>query len=976
MAKEFILAVRENTLLGYLITPYLINSSEKEYYKVVSNIIKDDIDKSPDNFTDTQKRIVKLIDEYSDTNLVKAFSRDKKKSVSEFYASLETDLIESRIRPYIDRRNVQIIDIAKENNIRIFNKADRYENVYNEDEIIIENQPAEAVFNFIRKETETRYFLSILHNNTEINLNNKTGIILSIEPCRILLNNSLYYFKDIDAKKLQPFFTKEYIPVHKRAEKKYFETFVLNSIKNFRVKATGFVIKKANPEKTAVLSLEKDWKDEFSLILKFKYNNIEFLANSKNQIIVKFEDIDDEFIFTKLERDFIWENNIKNILNQFDLIVENETNFKVNYNSPIPNFQHHATINWLNENSDEIEKQGIQIIQSFTYIKYFTGSINLEFKVDTKKDWFDIFAVVTFGDYQLPFINLKEHLKKGEREFVLPDGKIAVIPEEWFARYNTLLIMSEGKKENLRLKKYHFSLIEDAGFKDFGKSNIKNLLETFSNITAIENSVPQNINATLREYQKTGFAWLLALQQNNFGGCLADDMGLGKTLQTITLLAKTKTDNQLIVNNNKSDNNNHLFNSWINLSEVKSSLIVMPKSLIHNWYNEIKKFAPQLTVIEYTGTDRKELEHKISEFDIVLTSYGVARNDCEFLSKINFCYIILDESQYIKNPDSKIYKALLEFNSTYKLVLTGTPIENSLQDLWAQLNFVNHGLLGSQNFFRENFIVEIEKNRNFEIQEKLKKIISPFILRRSKQEVAKDLPQLTEQIIYCEMSDEQKTLYEEEKSKIRNKLIELIDNQQVKKSSIWIIKAMSILRQLANHPKMIGENNKQSGKFDEVISKIETLISENHKVLIFSSFVKHLNIFQEYFLEQKIDFSILTGASVKREAIINEFQNNKNINVFLISIKAGGVGLNLTSADYVFILDPWWNPAVENQAISRAHRIGQDKKVMVYRFISKDSIEEKIRKLQESKSELANIFLNSNNPLHAMSEENILDFFV
>jgi len=966
MALEFVLGVRESTLLGSYLTAYLIDLSGTEYYKVIGNIIKDDVDRELRTFTDVQKKIVKLTDEYSDNNLVKAFSRNKKISVSEFYANLETDFAETRIKPYIERRNVQIIEIALQNQIRLFHKVDRFENLYNEDEIKIEKNPAEAVFNFIRTETETRYFLTVLHNETEINLTNKVGITLSTDPCRIVLNNALYYFSDIDAKKLQPFFTKAFIPVAKRTEKKYYETFVLNAIKNFKVKNTGFDIINVGVEKTAILSLEKNWKNEFVLILKFRYNDIDFLANSKTNTIVKFDDISEEFFFSKLDRDYLWENNIKEILNSFKLIIENETNYKINILNPVSELQQLATINWLNENSKKIEEAGIKIIQITTDKKYFTGTVSLDFKVSSKKDWFDIYAVVAFDEFSFPFVILKDLIKRGERLFELPNGIIAVLPEEWFSKYGSLILMNQGKGEQIALKKIHFSLIQETFGNFSDKSEISSLIETFSNIDKLELELPQTINATLRDYQKRGFAWLYALQKNNFGGCLADDMGLGKTLQTISLLVKSiddlKCNEKLILENEN------------NVASL-TSLIVMPKSLIHNWYNEFSKFAPHLKILKYSGSSRKVLENVLTDYDVVLSSYGVVRNDFEILAKTNFLYIVLDESQYIKNPDSKIYNALLKLNSQFKIILTGTPIENSLQDLWSQLNFVNNGLLGSLSFFKENFIDEIEKNKNKQTIEKLQKIILPFILRRTKSEVAKDLPSLTEQVIYCEMSEEQRKLYEEEKSKIRNKMLELIDLNLTRKSGIWIIKAMSQLRQLANHPKMIGHSDLESGKFEEAKEIIETLISENHKVLIFSSFVKHLKIFEEYFIEKNINYSLLTGASAKREEIINEFQNNEQNKIFLISVKAGGVGLNLTSADYVIILDPWWNPAVENQAISRAHRIGQDKKVMVYRFISKDTIEEKILKLQSDKLNLADAFVNSNNPLKLLSDQTILDFF-
>ncbi len=336
----------------------------------------------------------------------------------------------------------------------------------------------------------------------------------------------------------------------------------------------------------------------------------------------------------------------------------------------------------------------------------------------------------------------------------------------------------------------------------------------------------------------------------------------------------------------------------------------------------------------------------------------------------------MDESQTIKNADSKIFQAITELKAQHRIVLTGTPIENSLTDLWSQIEFINPGLLGTLGFFRQYFSNPIEKDNNEERRDKLKRLIQPFILRRTKQEVATDLPPITEQIRLCSMSDEQKNYYEEEKSKVRNEILDNIDQFGVEKSSMVVLNALMRLRQIANHPVMVDKGyTSDSGKFEEVCESIENMVTENHKVLIFSSFVKHLDLFKDYFEKNNIRYSMLTGETRNREEVVANFQNNENNRFFLISLKAGGVGLNLTAADYVFVLDPWWNPAAEMQAINRAHRIGQTNKVFVYRFISAETVEEKIVKLQERKSELADVFINSNNPFKALSRENILELF-
>ncbi len=321
-----------------------------------------------------------------------------------------------------------------------------------------------------------------------------------------------------------------------------------------------------------------------------------------------------------------------------------------------------------------------------------------------------------------------------------------------------------------------------------------------------------------------------------------------------------------------------------------------------------------------------------------------------------------------------LYKTVTRLKSEFKLVLTGTPVENSLTDLWTQLNFVNPGLLGELSFFRREFAQPIEKTGDDEKEVKLRKIIQPFILRRTKEMVARDLPPVTEQTVFCDMTEEQFKIYDEEKSLVRNSILKNMESDGLEKSAILVLQWLMKLRQISNHPIMAYDDYASgSGKFETVLQDIESVISEGHKILVFSSFVKHLELFAAELKNKRIRFAMLTGASTHREKIVNSFQDDSENKVFLISLKAGGVGLNLTAADYVFILDPWWNPASEMQALNRAHRIGQDKSVFVYRYITSNSIEEKIIRLQERKSKLADTFISSNNPLKDLDIKQILD---
>jgi SNF2 family DNA or RNA helicase len=526
--------------------------------------------------------------------------------------------------------------------------------------------------------------------------------------------------------------------------------------------------------------------------------------------------------------------------------------------------------------------------------------------------------------------------------------------------------------EHLLFKNYHAKIIQQSF-----EINNKDYQNFFNSLTNENHLIPKNImplvNAALRHYQEDGYSWLYWLYKNNLGACLADDMGLGKTLQTLVLLKKVIEENTGGIEQKPVQHQKQLFD---NKTGVPATLIILPSSLIHNWYNEIQKFTPEFKVLKYIGQGRATRMEDFGNYHIILTTYGIVRNEYEQLQQYKFLYIILDESQTIKNPDSKIFQAVTELKSSNRMVLTGTPIENSLTDLWSQIEFLNPGLLGELAFFKSYFVTPIEKENNETKRDKLKRLIQPFILRRTKQEVAVDLPMLSEQIRLCSMSDDQKNFYEEEKSKIRNEILHAFDEVGVEKTTMIVLNALTKLRQIANHPVMVDNGyNSDSGKFDEVLSCLENMFFENHKVLIFSSFVKHLELFKLFFEKNGMRYSMLTGETRDREGAIKSFQEEDNNKFFLISLKAGGVGLNLTAADYVFILDPWWNPAAEMQAINRAHRIGQTNNVFVYRFISAETVEEKIVKLQERKSELAELFINSNNPFKLMSKENIMELF-
>ena len=927
---------------------------------------------SKNTFTNDEKEIIESLYKINEKTIFKIFSKEKTQKL--FYDKLTSNFTHTHIRPYIEKHISTVIGQLSELQIPFYYKDPNYSNIYETDLIVFHRNPSDALFQFNLTENELTYTLKIFSENKKLELKNREVIELSIDPATLLMNNHLYRFNNIDSKKFRPFKEKDFISVPQRSIQTYMSSFVKKSILSHKVEATGFTIENADKTPQAILSLETDLAQNPALTLKFKYGNQLFLANTRSKVFVKLTNNDNKYIFTKLKRDEQWENSIKQLLTNKGLIEANNTQFILHEETDLSN-KLHQLVSWINENSVELNNHNIELIQDSFDEKYYTERITFNFSFSEKEDWFDINALIKIGDYEIPFYKFRKHIINGTSEYTLPDGQIFIIPQEWFSQYADILHHATVDDKKLKLNKMFFNLLNQKD-KSFENTSLSEKLKLLFNSSNKKEEIPKEINATLRPYQTDGYTWLLTLSKNSLGGILADDMGLGKTLQTITLITK------LNINSNKNSERPEqlsLFSTTLTTpntketgkSSIPASLIVMPTSLIHNWFNELSKFAPHLKVYIYTGNNRlktKDIGKIMKHYHVVLTTYGIVRNDINYLQTYNFHYTILDESQYVKNPASKTYHAVTQLKSNHRLVLTGTPIENSLSDLWTQMNFVNPGLLGNFNKFKRRYLTPITKRNNVEIGKKLKFLIDPFILRRTKEMVAKDLPQMTEQIVFCDMTQEQKEFYEREKSGIRNEISGLFNIAN--HSSILVLQALTKLRQAANHPKLVDEKyNDSSGKFEQVISGIEDIVSEKHKVLVFSSFVKNLELVEDQLIEKQIKYSKLTGSTKNREEVINKFTKEEDCRVFLISLKAGGVGLNLVEADYVFLLNPWWNPAAESQAISRAHRIGQTKKVFVYRFISTETIEEKITHLQKKKQKLADTFITTENLLKNLTKE-------
>jgi non-specific serine/threonine protein kinase len=601
------------------------------------------------------------------------------------------------------------------------------------------------------------------------------------------------------------------------------------------------------------------------------------------------------------------------------------------------------TVEWLLDETTALVEAGFELFGADTIEKFKVrrGAPTVKLEVKSEIDWFDLKLGVDFDGILVSIKELRKALASGKPYILLSDGSTARIPDHWLQKFQHLLQLGEAKKDEIKLSRTHATMIEalaeeadamqgDPDYNDFIKR-----LNNFSGIK--ETPVPKSLKGTLRPYQQTGYDWLLFLQEYRFGGFLADDMGLGKTIQTLALLLHEKEKRI-----------------------KKPSLIVSPKSVIFNWEQEIQKFSPNLRALRHEGLERDRDTEAFGKYDVILTTYGIMRRDIDFLKSRLFHYVILDESQNIKNPTSQTAKATRVLQASHRLVLTGTPIENNTIELWSQMAFLNPGMLGSQRYFQSAFATPIEKKNDESVGLFLQKLIFPFILRRKKEQVEKDLPPKTESIFYAEMLPEQEKLYNYWRDYYCAAILNAIETNGLAKSRIAVLEGLMKLRQIACHPQMIDpEEDKSSGKYEAFVEQLEEILSEGHKILVFSQFVKMLTILRKHIDAEKIPYEYLDGSTQNRQECVNNFQKNEDIKLFLISLRAGGTGLNLTAADYVIHYDPWWNPAVELQATDRTHRIGQDKHVFVYKFITKGTVEEKVLELQRRKQALADNLIST-----------------
>jgi superfamily II DNA or RNA helicase len=600
------------------------------------------------------------------------------------------------------------------------------------------------------------------------------------------------------------------------------------------------------------------------------------------------------------------------------------------------------------------------IPNDLTGIEVRKSPVQARMRVSSGVDWLNLDMIFGAEGVAVSAEELRMCLAQGKKLVRLEDGTYAPIKAEDVSQ--VLERMAEifagvGEDQRVPLSQAGrvqelMRIVSDQNV----QSSVKSLFGKLEDIGQIESiAKPRALRANLRPYQKDGFSWLVFLHNLGTGGILADDMGLGKTVQCIALLlwAKAKVGRGL-------------------------NLVVAPTSVVPNWQREIEKFAPGFKTVLWQGPDRQERASELEDADVMITSYALLRRDEEFLQTLELRYSILDEAQHIKNPLSATARAAKRLKSERRLAMTGTPIENRLSEIWSIFDFVSPGLLGSLNQFEEKYGRPIDRG-DAQTAVRLRSTIHPFVLRRTKAEVAQDLPEKIVQEMVVPMSEEQQKLYKQILRQVRESVMSEVEKQGIQKSSIQILAALTRLRQVACDPRLLGlEGNfeEESGKLNALKEIVSEAAAGGHKVLIFSQFVSMLKLIREALEADKISYAYLDGSTKDRQPIVDKFNEDESQTVFLISLKAGGTGLNLTGADTVIHFDPWWNPAVEDQATDRAHRIGQTKVVTVYRLIARDSVEEKILQLSEKKRELvANVLSTEDVGLKGMTKQDVESLF-
>ena len=819
------------------------------------------------------------------------------------------------------------------------------DNFVNADFEIIEKKEIESLALFIRdnKEIEDRLDIYIEINDNLLTKNNIVG--------NYIYSQGIFY--KIDTEEELQFPLLDLFQKIDKYELESYATLILKNYNNIDLKYEDYetVI---SEEKNAIPQIIIE-KISFDNSLYIKINSIistmdyEFFTKNQVEIVLTVNELEKKLEISKI--------NLENLSSDMFEIVKVLTKLQKSIGLKSSYYIDNENFIILNEElaKEFVKKELLQLTGKYIIIgtdrlrKYNIKAVRpkLSGKFSYNLDYFEGEVEVEIEGEKFSIQQLLNNYKKDEY-IVLSDGTNALINREYIEKLQRVFKEEDGNK--IKVSFFDMPIVQDMIDEKAFENNFMGSKDFFEGInkSAEEDSDYPKLNATLRDYQKYGYKWLKYLTDNNLGACLADDMGLGKTLQAIVLISK------------------------IHEEKKKKSMVIMPKSLIYNWENEIKRFSPKLKVGVYYGINRDF--SSLKKADVILTTYGTIRNDIENLLEQKFDLLVLDESQNIKNINSQTTKAVLLLNAKKRVALSGTPIENNLLELYSLFRFLNPEMFGSVQEFKNDYIVPIQKYSDTSTIEELRKKIYPFLLRRVKKEVLADLPDKIEKLVYVDMNDKHRRFYEERR-KYYYSLLEKNTSSQGNFDKFFVLQAINELRHIVSSPEL--ENKKIiSSKKEVLIENVIEAIENNHKVLVFVNYLSSIESICDSLKENKIKYLKMTGQTKDRQNLVDKFQNDSRYKVFVMTLKTGGVGLNLVSADTIFIYDPWWNTTVENQAIDRAYRLGQDKTVFAYKMIMRNTIEEKILKLQEMKNKLLDDLISEDNLSTKNLSKNDIEFIL
>ena len=875
----------------------------------------------------------------SEKNLISSYSNLNQNDINNYIENLENE--KEFFISWEEEKNSDYLKLDE----KLISYLLGQNNFVNADFEIIEKKEVKNIALFIRdnKEIEDRLDIYIEINDNLLTKNNIVG--------NYIYSQGTFYKVDIEEDTQFPLL--DLFQKIDKYELESYATLILKNYKNIDLKYEDYETV-VSEERNAIPQIIIE-KISFDNSLYIKINSIistmdyEFFTKNKIETVLIVNELEKKLEISKI--------NLENLSSDMFEIVKVLTKLQKSIGLKSSYYIDNENFIILNEElaKEFVKKELLQLTGKYSIIgtdrlrKYNIKAVRpkLSGKFSYNLDYFEGEVEVEIEGEKFSIQQLLNNYKKDEY-IILSDGTNALINREYIEKLQRVFKEEDGNK--IKVSFFDMPIVQDMidekAFENDFLGN-KDFFEGINELPKEEVEYPK-LNATLRDYQKYGYKWLKYLTDNNLGACLADDMGLGKTLQAIALLSN------------------------LHEEKKKKSMVIMPKSLIYNWENEIKKFAPKLKVGVYYGINRDF--SSLKKVDVILTTYGTIRNDIENLLEHKFDLLILDESQNIKNINSQTTKAVLLLNAKKRVALSGTPIENNLLELYSLFRFLNPEMFGSVQRFTNSYIVPIQKYSDISTIEELKKKIYPFLLRRVKKEVLEDLPDKIEKLVYVDMNDEHRRFYEERR-KYYYSLLEKNTSSQGNFDKFFVLQAINELRHIVSSPEL--ESKKIiSSKKEVLIENVVEAIENNHKVLVFVNYLSSIESICDSLKENKIKYLKMTGQTKDRQTLVDKFQNDSRYKVFVMTLKTGGVGLNLVSADTIFIYDPWWNTTVENQAIDRAYRLGQDKTVFAYKMIMRNTIEEKILKLQEIKNKLLDDLISEDNLSTKNLSKNDIEFIL